>query len=281
MKKYPIFVVVIMMILLCSPFIPKSEATDLVTGNSPSFSPGSSFSMALEGVETGELIQWSYSTTDSLSLYISSSSGIVYSPSRTYGILSASESGTWTWVWTNNNWMFSATVNYGMKSFAWEPTVISPTSGTTIHTKELEIKGTCHPDSTGMLYSFDNITYYPITDRRDANWALALPLNEGTNTIYINYGFLYGDSIEGYLILTYKVNTFWLYDNGTLGLGNGSFILIGLSVLIGIITMIFFIIKKRKNKNTIVSQNQPNDTSQSQCPQTSGYQYPPPPPQNP
>ncbi len=198
-------ILVIMVCLSSLSLFHSVKAEDYVSDNSPSFPPASTHIETLDNVLSGEILQWYWSSSDSLSFTITSPGGTIYTESS-YGIMYAAESGVWTFRWRNNNPGSSAYVYYTLQSFPIIPEVVQPTPDTTIPVRNIQVSGTCYSDLDSFQYSYDNDSYHYVS-HWSGNWAFDAQLNEGPNTLYLMFSYNYGDTYVGYKEIHFDVDT--------------------------------------------------------------------------
>jgi len=169
-----------------------SSATEY-QGTSPLFAPGTSWSLGAGFCGIGTIIKWQWTTSDSLSFHLaytddtgthslygfSSSDGYVVTTTAHYGL-----------YWYNNNYFFSASVNYDVEVFGPSLTITTPTDDAYLNSTTISVQGTFDGYADGVLVGHDALHLHKAAIV-GTNWGLDnLALSEGQNTILVRSYYL-------------------------------------------------------------------------------------------
>jgi hypothetical protein len=254
-------------------------AADTGDQTSSPFLPGDDYTKALENVQDGELLQWYWSSTQNPDFIAVGPNGTTYTKPH-YGIAYVgNESGDWDFIWTNENIAGSIIVEYRLRSFSVLPLIDTTRENTTIHSRTLELEGSCHPDLASLEYSTDNITYTPVFKSGSA-WSADVGMSEGRNVLYLKYKYsFYDNNFTGYREVNYTVSTFWINWDNPGSLGVGSLLMLTLVILAVVLLVLLKLVKRRRQRRQLVQQaREPELVPVQQGQQPPPPQYPPPPP---
>ena len=128
--------------------VPDDASAAEYSGTSPAFATGKYWSLFVGYANQGDVIKWSWSSSDSLGfqLIITPDMTHLYGFSSYDGLV-VSTPGFYNLVWYNNNWFFSATVSYWVAVFTPSTTITTPIEGAYLNSTTISIQGTSDPYS--------------------------------------------------------------------------------------------------------------------------------------
>jgi len=186
------FVGLVAVLFVASVLMVVSEEAEAVEyyGTSPPFSPGASWSLYVGYFGVGDILDWYWTTSDSLSFALmrtTDSTVYLYGFSDFDGYL-VEVAGHYGLIWTNENWFFSATVTYGVAGYVPTLVVETPLDGAYLNSKTVTVQGTADAYASGVLVGPDAL-HLREADWEGNNWGIdGILLEEGQETILVrNY----------------------------------------------------------------------------------------------
>src|SRR4030066_2244788 len=166
--------------------VPNTASASEYAGTSPAFSAGTAWSLYVGWLATGDILEWYWETSDSLSFSLvytidSTTTQIWgFSSDDGYVVESSGHYGLW---WYNNNWFFSASVSYWAAGFTPFTTVEAPSEGEYMDSATVTVHGVTDSYSSEVLVGPDAFHLTEASWSGD-NWAAeGVVLDEGQNRI--------------------------------------------------------------------------------------------------
>lgn len=173
--------------------IPSRASATEYQGTSPSFATDTEWATSAFWCNAGDLIEWDWTTSDTLSFSLLYTSGT--STTHVYGFSSydgyvVPSAGHYALDWYNNNLFFSAMVSYWVAAFTPSLAISSPADGAYLSSRLISLQGSTDPYTDGVLVGPDAMHLREATWSGD-NWGVDnLAMNEGQNSILVRSYYL-------------------------------------------------------------------------------------------